>query len=124
MTVRGEAFLMTGATASYGSGKEDLWLLRLEDPQLSISPRGGVGMNIELHNRAPDDRAELAWTATLQGRVVPRTASATIDELPAGGSTTLVVPTFGIGPVATTVTVGDVQRHATYFALGPLLLPG
>ncbi len=124
MAVQGRVFLMTGATASYGSGKEDLWLLRLADPQLSIEPRGGLGLAIDLQNRAPDNRADLAWSTALTGWVIPAGAAGVIDELPAGGSTTLAVPTFGFGPVAVTVTFGDVQRRAAYFSLGPLLLPG
>ena len=120
----GSTFVMTGATDSYGSGRDDLWLLSLDDPQLSIRPRGGLGLSVQVASHAMETRTDIPWTASLDGRIIPGDMMGVIAELPAGGRTTLAIPAFGFGPVTATLTVGDVQRRARFVSLGPFLLPG
>ena len=115
-------FLMIGITESYGAGRDDLWLLSLDDPQVSITPGGGIGMTIQVSSSGQEE-INGAWTVSFDGWILPLEASGVIADLPPGGSTRVAVPTFGFGSVTAMITFGDVQRRAAFVSLGPILVP-
>lgn len=129
-----DGIVVAGWTASYGRGKADDWLLMFDRQGNELENRtyGGPGNDRflameSLHHGyilvgyttsygvsftdlwlvRTDRQGNELWNRTYGGN---------------GIEATLAIPVLGLGPVEAALTVGHVQRRATYVGLGPFLV--
>ncbi len=94
-------------------------------PQIEItSVRGGFGVSADVRNTGGVNVSGVTWVIKLQGLVVyGQEKSGTILDLAPNGtqsiSTGLVL---GFGRIGIVITASDVQRNATAFLFGPIVI--
>jgi len=85
--------------------------------EISFTLKGGLGVSAVITNNGTEDASDVPWLIHVEGSIlgiIKKTKEGTIDNIPAGKSTTVGTGLFlGLGPITITARVGPEEKIAT-----------
>lgn len=115
-------YIAAGYSSSF-SRSQDMWLVSVRDPGLTLSLSGGMGITCRVENQREEPRSDVQWSLTLRGPyVLSYTLHGSVDRIPAGETTEIRMLPVGFGPVEVAVTVGTASLLDSFWMLGPIAL--
>jgi hypothetical protein len=118
-----QQYLVAGTTESMGAGGDDILLVKLEEPSISIESLGNHGFSWRVKNNGEEDLTNVNWSVHVHGLIFVGTdQSGTFDRIPAGGELAIQAMIFGFGPMTIRVTVGCIGKTLNCFLLGRFIM--
>jgi len=114
-------YIVVGETYSYGSGINDIWLLKIEEPVIHIELDGGLGLTEIITNNGDIELSNIKWSIEISKGFVFGGKDGKIDSISADSNTTLNTYLFGLGESRIRYTVDDISITKTCFILGPFV---